>query len=205
MEQPKYVERSLRILAGLSGWGFPPEVQQRVGAFAVVWGALESNLETTLWALRGDNVAGIRPWTDTTTVSGWIKELAKGWPQLPAEAQDVLRTASLAAHDLMEYRHAVLHGWMIPSETMPTYVRNPRWHGEKRKRASHDAHVDQNLLDMAISSAWTLYEVVYATRLACTDPSKTASLIGLNDEASRARSSASELRHLTAMVNHEKY
>ncbi len=205
MKTPNHTEHTSRILAHLRGWGFPPEVQQRIGALAVVWGVFESNLETTLWALRGDKVAGVRPWTDKTQVGDWIKELGRDWPQLPTEAQGVLRVASLAAYDLMEYRHAVVHGWMLPSPTMPTFIRNPRWHGEERKRPSHDAHVDENLLNMAIDSAWTLGQVVFAARAACIEPAKVASLEALKEKVSRAHSQANELRYLTELMNHEKY
>jgi hypothetical protein len=46
MKTPKHTERTLQLLVQLAEWGFPPEVQQRLGAFTVVWGIFESNLET---------------------------------------------------------------------------------------------------------------------------------------------------------------
>lgn len=202
---PKHTERSSETLARLEGWGFPPEVLQRVGALAVVWGIFESNLETTLWALRDDAVAGVRPWTDKKQIGEWIKELGSDWPQFTTEGKAVLRVASLAALELMEYRHAIMHGAMIPSPTMPTFIRNPRWHGEERNRPSHDAHVDENLLNMAIDSAWILCQVVFVAKAACTEPEKVAKLAALKGEVSRARSMAGELRHLSELVNHEKY
>jgi hypothetical protein len=106
---------------------------------------------------------------------------------------------------LMDYRHAVVHGTMLPSSTMPTFIRNPGWHGEVRKRPSHDAHVDRNLLDMAIDSAWTLCQLVIATKMACTDPAKIAGIEILQSHVFRARSMASELRHLTALMNDDRY
>jgi len=193
------------MLARLTGWGFSPEVLQRIGALAVVWGVFESNLETALWALRGDEVAGVRPWTDKKPISEWIKELGSDWPKLTTEGKDVLRVASLAAFELMEYRHAIMHGAMIPSPTMPTFIRNPLWHGEERNRPSHVAHVDKNLLDMAIESAWILCQVVFVVKAACNEPEKIAKWAALKQEASRARSMAGELRHLTELMNHEKY
>ena len=205
MKTPKHRERSLQILAHLAGWGFPPDVQQRIGTLAIVWGVFETNLETALWSLRGDNVVDLRPWTDTTSVSKWIDELGKDWPQLPSEANDVLRIAALAAKDLMDYRHAVVHGSMIPSATMPTFTRNPQWNGEKRARPTHDAHVDENLLDMAIDSAWSLCQIVLATRAACGDSIKSADLSALKPEIVRAKSQANELRHLSALMNSERY
>lgn len=54
-------------------------------------GIFKSNLETTLWALRGDKVSGGRPWTGKAQIGDWIKELASDRPQLPPHVQDVLR------------------------------------------------------------------------------------------------------------------
>jgi hypothetical protein len=205
MKLPKHTERSQAILTRIANWGFPDDVLQRVGALVLVWGQFESNLETAVWALRGDDIAGMRPWTDKTSVSDWIKELGKPWSQFSTPAQQILQMASLAALDLMDYRHAVVHGTMLPSSTMPTFIRNPGWHGEVRKRPSHDVHVDRNLLDMAIDSAWTLCQVVIAARAACADPAKIAGVVALKANVSRARSLASELRHLTALMNDDRY
>lgn len=109
-----------------------------------------------------------------------------------------------AALDLMDYRHAVVHGTMLPSSTMPTFIRNPGWHSEVRKRPSHDARVDRNLLDMAIDNAWTLCHVAVAERAACADPVKIKGIAALTTNVSRARSMASELRHLTALMNDDR-
>lgn len=205
MKSPKHREQSLIVLARLAGWGFTPEVQQRIGALGVVWGVFESNLETTLWALRDEKVAGVRPSTDKTTISEWIDAMAEGSAKLTTEAQGVLRSAALAAKDLMEYRHALVHGRLIPFPTMPIFIRNPRWNGELRNRPCSDAHVDENLLDMAIYAAWTLCRVVFAAQAACTDLGKTSSLTALKSEVARAKSQANELRHLMTLMNHEKY
>lgn len=205
MTVPKHREQSLRVLAHLVGWGFPPDVQQRIGALGVIWGMFEANLETTLWALREEQVVGVRPSTDKTTISQWIDALGEGSAKLNTEGQDILRSASIAAKDLMEYRHALVHGWLIPFQTMPTFVRNPTWNGEIRKRPTSDAHVDENLLDMAIDAAWILCRVVFAAKAACSDARQAATLTALKNEVSRAKSEANELRHLAASMNHEKY
>jgi hypothetical protein len=205
MNVSKHREQSLTVLAHLAGWGFPPEVQQRIGALGVVWGVFETNLETTLWALRDEQVVGVHPSTDKTSISQWIDALAEGSAKLSTEAQDVLRSASTAAKDLMEYRHALVHGWLIPFQTMPTFIRNPTWNGEKRNRPTSDAHVDESLLDMAIDAAWVLCRVVFAAKAACSDASQANTLTALKRDVSRAKSEANELRHLTALMNHEKY
>jgi hypothetical protein len=205
MKIPKHREQSLIVLARLARFGLPREVQQRIGALGVVWGLFESRLEPTLWALSGEKVAGVRPSTDKKVISQLIADMAKGSTKLTTEAQDVFRSAAHAANDLMEYRHALVHGWVIPFPKMPVFIRNPRWKGELRNRPSSDAHVDENLLDMAIDAAWTLCRVVFAAHAACTDLGKTSSLIALKSDVDRAKSLANELRHLTALMNDEKY
>ncbi|MCR4304184.1 MAG: hypothetical protein NUV63_08190 [Gallionella sp.] len=205
MKIPKHREQSLKVLAHLAQWDFPPEVQQRIGALGIVWGVFETNLENTLWALRDEQVVGIRPSTDKTSISQWIDALAEDSPKLNTEEQDVLRSASTAAKDLMEYRHALVHGSLIPFQTIPTFIRNPTWNGEKRKRPTSDAHVDENLLDMAIDATWILCRVVFAAKAACSDARQANTLTALKNEVSRAKSEANELRHLTALMNHEKH
>ena len=205
MKIPKHKEQARTDLDRLKRWGFPPEVQQRMGVLGIVWGVFETNLENTLWALHEEDVAGVRPSTDKSTVSDWIKAFGEGSKKFDQEVQDLLRLASLTATDLMEYRHALVHGWLIPFPSGPTFIRNPRWNGEMRKRQSSDAHVDENLLDMAIDAAWVLCHAVFATRSACKDLSESKHLLSLKTDLARARSQASELRHHTALMNYEKY
>ncbi|NOT97381.1 MAG: hypothetical protein HOP00_13900, partial [Nitrospira sp.] len=97
MKVPKHREQSLKVLDRLRDWGFAPEVQQRLGAFGVVWGVFELNLESTIWALRGETVAGVRPSTDKTTISDWIDMLSSSSTTFELEVQDVLRITAVAA------------------------------------------------------------------------------------------------------------
>jgi hypothetical protein len=202
---PNHNKQTLNVLAHLTGWGLTPDVQQRIGAFGVLWGVFETNLETTIWALRNEQVTGIRPTTDKLSVSQWIDVLAEGSVMLSADAQSILHTAALAAKDLMVYRHGLAHGWLIPFEKMPLFIRNPSWNGEIRKRPTSDTHIDENLLDMAIDATWILCKVVFATRTACSDMSQLDKVTDLKREVNRAQSEANELRHLSALMNHEKY
>jgi hypothetical protein len=72
-------------------------VLQRLGALAVVWGVFEAHLETTLRALKGEQVKGGRPSTGRTSIADWISELGEMWPQLGHAAQEVFCAASQAA------------------------------------------------------------------------------------------------------------
>lgn len=186
-------------------WGFPVSVLERIGAFAVAWSIFETNLELALWALSDEKVDGVRPSTDKTHTSEWIERFGRGSPSFPSDAQEVLRTAASAANNLMHYRHSLFHGFLIPSSEMPTFIRNPQWHREVRKRPMSEAHVDENLLDMAIDAAWILCRAVMATREACADAGDIPALVALEQYVDRAHSSARELRYLAELVNHEKY
>jgi hypothetical protein len=121
------------------------------------------------------------------------------------EALAVLAEASHVAKDLMEYRHAIAHGTLLLIPGAPTFLRNPRWNRVQRARPSHSAHVDENLLDMAIVISWTLVRVVGAAQTACNNPAEASALIEMKSEVREARSMANELRHLDELMNSEKY
>lgn len=196
---------ALTAMEKISGLGISYVLQQRIGAFAVCWGMFESHLEGAIWALQEEDVKGARPSTDKMPSSEWLKVLAAGHVSLSPDANAVLSLAADAAENLMSYRHSLLHGMLVPIPGAPFFIRNPRWNGEMRKRESGDAHVDENLLDMAIEAAWILFRVALLAKRALHDPSAATELEASKKEVRRARSFAGELRHLAALMNHEKY
>lgn len=203
--KPPHVDTSEKVVAYLSRIGLSAEVQQRLGVFQTTWGLFETHLELCIWRLRNDDVTGERPWTDKTPVSNWIDELGKGWPDLPSEINDILGMSSLAARDLMNYRHAVFHGWLMSLAEMPSFVRNPGWHGEIRKRPSSVAHVGPNLLDMAIDANWSLFQAVFWMTDAVGNETIDRPPDSLKQTVQRARSYANELCHLSELMNFDKY
>lgn len=205
MDLPKHQRRSLEIMHHLDRLGLNSDVQQRLGTFGLLWGIFETNLELALWALHDEKVTGVQPSTDKTSICNWIKAFANGSEKLTPEAKDVLNLASNAADDLKDYRNSIVHGYIFPAQTISTFCRNPTWHGEIRKRKSGEAHVDENLLDMAIDAAWVLCRVVSAVKSACEDTIQTGSLLDLKSEVLRAKGQAYELRHLSELVNDETY
>jgi hypothetical protein len=205
MKGPKHRQQSLKLLAHLTHWGLPPQVQQRLGAFGVLWTVFETSLETTLWALRGEQVAGVRPSTDQTQISQWITEFGKPSTKLEEAGYEVVSNAAAAAANLMEYRHALAHGWLMPFGTGASFMKNPTWNKEIRKRPSSDAHVNENLLDLAIDCVWILCSVVFATTKVCSDKTHSDQLVALKDDVARANTEAGELRHLATLMNYKKY
>lgn len=205
MKVPRHTLKSLAITERLSHLGLTTSIQQRIGAFALSWGLFESTLERAVWALRKEDVRGVRPSTDRSQVSDWIVVLGNGSQDLSVEANDVLKVSAKAAEDLMHYRHALMHGTLVAIPGAPFFIRNPRWSGEIRKRESGDAQVDENLLDLAIEAAWVLFQLVGSAEKACRDAEHIAALESLRADATRAKSSANELRNLAVLMNHEKY
>lgn len=206
MKLQHHTEQSLSICTHLAKSGLPLSLQQRIGAFHIVWSLFESNLETALWKLSEEDVRGSFPSTDSVPISKWIQKLKLGSPRFSTEANGILHLSAQTAIDLMEYRHALSHGYLCPiAGGTAVFIRNPKWHGESRHRPTNDAHVDNNLLDMAITAAWTLYKTSVAISATCSDSKKLPVLMALKSELRSACGLANELRHLTSLMNHEKY
>ena len=205
MKIPKHTQSALLVMEHLSTLGVPYQIQQRIGAFAVSWGLFESNLERAVWSLRKEKVKGIRPSTDRSKVSDWISVLESGSDDLTEVANEVLRTAAQAAVDLMHYRHAIMHGSLVALPGATLFILNPQWHGEIRKRKSGDAHIEENLLDLAIDSAWVLFRVTLCVEKAVDDPEFIIKLEELKSDTQRIKSYTNEVRHLSSLMNHEKY
>lgn len=203
--QVTHEQKADEYVAIVKRWGFNPDILRRIGAFVILWGLFETKLELAVWSLRDERVAGRRPSTDGAPLRDLIETLGGGSESLDGVACDVLKNAAAAASQLMEYRHSLIHGHMIPSDTMPSFSRNPRWHGEIRKRPSGEAFITESLLDMAIDSVGTLCRVVLATPTACNNPAYVKQLLALRPDVSRANSQANELSHLATLVTHEKY
>ena len=198
---------ALNAMQKITTLGISQAMQRRFGAFAVYWGLFESNLESLVWVLRKEKVKGVRPSTDGTPVSEWITALKAGSGELPSEANMILSHAADAAENLMSYRHSLFHGTLVafPGAASASFIRNPRWNGEVRKREVGDAHVDENLLDMAIEAAWILLRVALLAKKLPDDTGVTLRLKEMERDVGRAKSLAGELRNLTALMNHEKY
>lgn len=202
---PKHTRCALEVTHRLSAVGLPPNILQKIGAFAVTWGLFESTLERAVWVVKKEDVEGKRPSTDRAPPSKWLIEFSAGTSDLSPSANEVLKLAAEAAEDLMDYRHSLLHGTLVVVPGASWFMRNTRWHGAVRKKPFGDAHVDDNLLDLAIETAWNLYRVVASVTKLPESSEVDAELASMRPDVLRARSSANELRHLSKLVNHEKY
>ena len=164
----------------------------------------ESHLERAVWVLQNENVEGNRPSTDKTSAHKWIEVLEKGSEEISDKANEVLDQASKAAKDLMSYRHSLFHGYLVTLGGTAMFIRNPGWNGEVRNREAGDAHIDENIIDLAIDAAWVLFSIVIAvTKL--PDGEGYEGIEAYEKEARRIKSNANEVRHISALMNHEKY
>jgi len=201
----RHTRCAIEVTHRLSAVGLTPNILQKLGTFAVTWGLFESTLERAVWVVKKENVQGKRPSTDKAPPSKWLVELSAGTADLSSGANEILKLAAGAAADLMDYRHSLMHGTLIASPGASWFVRNTQCCGAVRNKPFGDAHVDDNLLDLAVETAWNLYRVVLSITKAPESNVADEELISMRPDVLRAKSSASELRHLSELANHEKY
>lgn len=202
-----FLERSLSIQTRLSRLGFTQDHLMMIGAFIVAYGLFETTLERALWALKEANVAGARPFTEKMNSEEQFKALGAGNPKLSDKCNAILKDAAQAATDLNEYRNSLVHGYVIAfrAGSTPSFMKNPSWHNEKRNKAVGDAYIGEPFQDLVLIAAWTLAALVRLVEKALREPEAQAELERLEVEVGRARSYASEARHLRSLMNHEKY
>ncbi|RWH30292.1 MAG: hypothetical protein EOR30_30210 [Mesorhizobium sp.] len=124
-------------------------VSQRIAAIIIFAAAIEHHLERALWKLEGANPMGIRPETDAKMISDLIGCL-KHSPQ-PCQQErsaPLLETWCNAARLAFAIRNDIAHGVPTNLGDTLTFMNNPRWHGEKRKRPFSDYWADDHSLDL---------------------------------------------------------
>lgn len=205
MKTLAYVKNSATIVEHLEHLGFSGNVQRKIGAFVVVWAMFEASLERAVWAIRAENVKGVFPSTDKPPVSEWIKTIRKHPTNLHPKAQELIKLATTVAEDILEYRNSIAHGHVVPYGDSASFMRNPKWHGERRTRPSSEAHVDENLLDMALDTVGVLHRFCLQIQVVCAGQANIQKLLDFQSDITRVKSQAGELRHLSALMNHEKW
>jgi hypothetical protein len=199
------VEQSEGEIARLYRLGLTPTMLMKIGAFVVTYGLFETNLERALWALTGEDVNGVRPFTEKLSAAKWIERLGEGHAEFSPACNQVLHTASLAAADLSAYRNSLIHGHLLAIGGVPSFLSNPAWHGEVRNKSHGDAYIKEPTIDMMIFAAAVLHRVSRHAVKAVASPEHRDLIEKAKDDVQRARSYANEIRHLCALMNHEKY
>jgi hypothetical protein len=134
--------------------------------------------------------------------------LGAGNAKLSNSSNAILKVAAHAAKDLNEYRNSLVHGYIISygPKSVPSFMKNPRWHGATdRKKAAGDAFIDEPFQDLVLIAAWNLFGLMREVENIFSHPDAQRSIETMKDDIDRAKSYASEARHLRHLMNHEKY
>lgn len=201
-----YLANSLDIQNLLQTMGFTPRHLGLIGAFIVAYGLFETTLERALWTLKEESVADVRPFTEKMNSQSQFKLLAEGNVKLSAECNAVLKVAADAAEDLNEYRNSLVHGYLISfgEGSTPSFMKNPRWHHTRRNKPVGDAYIDEPLQDLVLIAAWTLFGLMRQIEKSLQDSDAQRAIEAMEPDVQRARSYASEARHLRTLMNAEK-
>lgn len=188
--------------------GLTAPLQHRIGVVVVLSSMIEHRVERLLLTLRGEDIKGRRPSTDCMQITDLLREITSEAKGLPGDCAAVIDELCVVLGEFFGYRNAIVHGFPLPSGGgAATITSNANWHGETRKRPVNQAHVDARLLEMMINGAVNLYDVaaICATYAADQNTITTALLIDHGQRIKRARSSISEVVHIAALMNCEKY
>ena len=203
-----YPAKSLDIRSRLMMLGLNPSHLMLIGSFIVAYGMFETTLERALWTLSETSIEGTRPFTEKMNTEAQFKMLGDGNAKLSAKCNAILKVAAHAAEDLNEYRNSLVHGYIMSfgPEHVPSFMKNPHWHGATgRKKAVGDAYIDEPMQDLVLIAAWSLWRLVHAIEKVFEKPETQADIEAMEDDVRRAKSYASESRHLRSLMNHEKY
>lgn len=199
--------KALDIQSRLMMLGLQPDHLMRMGAFITVYGMFETTLERALWTLREEGIKGVRPFTEKMNTEAQFKMLGEGSPKLSEKCNAILKVAAHAAGDLNEYRNSLVHGYMLSfgPDSVPSFMKNPGWHGEVRNKSVGDAYIDEPIQNLVLIAAWNLFILVSKVETVFTDNAALQAIEGMKEDVDRASSNANEARHLRALMNHEKY
>ncbi len=141
--------------------GLTPLVGQKIAAIITFAGGIEYHLERALWKLRRIDPSGSKPDTDGKPISDLIGMLEKFAISLTAgDERTLLEVWCEAASSGFVVRHNIAHG--VPTKMGKTlaYMRNPRWHGEVRKREFGDFWADEHTLDLVCEAMAALLRTI---------------------------------------------
>lgn len=129
--------------------GLSPTVGQKLAAIITFAGSIEYHLERALWKLQGIDPKGIKPATDARVITDLISMLETFAAGLaPGDEKTMLEGWCQSARHGFTIRHNIAHGVAMTPGTILVYARNPRWHGEIRKRKFGDFWADEPTLDL---------------------------------------------------------
>lgn len=141
--------------------GLDGVVGPKLASIIVFAANIEYHLERAIWVLEDIDPKGIRPKTDGKPISELIAMLeGRATQELELNVRQMLTTWCEAARSGFIIRHNIAHGVSFRMETSLVFSRNPRWHGEVRRREFGDLWCDTGTLDMIRESFAILLRVI---------------------------------------------
>ncbi|MCD9824044.1 hypothetical protein LUG20_39195 [Bradyrhizobium japonicum] len=129
--------------------GLSASIGPKLAAIITFAGSIEYYLERALWRLRRIDPKGVKPETDARVITDLISMLERFAADLaPGDEKTLLEGWCKSARDGFTIRHNIAHGVALPRGGTLVYARNPRWHGEIRKREFGDFWADEPTLDL---------------------------------------------------------
>lgn len=138
------------------------ELGTQIAALILFWASIEYHLEPAIWHLAGIKPAGTRPITDARQVADLIDQLDHLRPTAPTDQQEALGTWCAAARSASIIRNDIAHGVPANYGGALAFMRNPRWHGEQRKRPFSDYWADPLNNKMVVEAFAVLLRFVVA-------------------------------------------
>lgn len=197
----------MSLLDLLNAQGFRAPVLERVGALIMASSLLENQLEVVIWQLGNWPQFGERPATDKMMASERIstfRALAHkaAFPELRSQVDQFAD----AAENILAYRNAIAHGYPVgafASGEAGVSISNTGWHGEKRKRDSQAAHLDEHVIDMVLEALFLLLKALHAGRWQVQAEMKLPAMLQSRG-LSKARLLSGEALNLSEIENSER-
>lgn len=186
-------------------WGLTPGTLQRIGAIIVLWAYFERELDRVLWRLNGGNPYAMDASSDGTQPAQKLDRFCSlvstcgsdEWRALVGLFYD-------AADNVLTIRNTLSHGRILPKGIGGGMLRYPR-KLKKKVTDGHQLHTSEHTLGMVLEALKVLVDAAVEIAHASGAPHESAKLLKLRPKLKRARSLSGEVRHLHALMNHEKY
>jgi len=141
--------------------GLNQVVGQKIASIIILAASIEYHLEIAIWKLLGIDPRGKRQPTDSEQVSGLIKRFEDVANDMGAgDAKTLLLEWAKAARSGFIIRHNIAHGVSLKLCDGMMFMRNPRWHGEERKRDFGSFSTEESTMDMVRQSLASLLRVI---------------------------------------------
>lgn len=158
-------------------------------------------MEQALWRLYEKPVAEVSLKTDRMKSSDRIKAFKTLATELDGEDwHELVENFCDAADNILVIRNTIGHGYIAGKSS----INNPTWNGEVRKREGQIIHIDQQTMGLTLDSLFELIVFIREVQTGNETPNCNPKLLSRELQLRKAYSYTGEVRHLHALMNHEK-